>query len=276
MQKLRGTSSSRGFTLIELLVVIAIIAILAAILFPVFARARAQARKSVCISNVKQMGLGLMMYVQDYDEQFPWLMQDFRTNDPATGLSTGLPTGAPWGVDMNAKRGLFLEYATQPYVKNRDLFLCPSNISPRLNQRGNGADGLPLHAYGSYAYAFGGIGAVPSPGWITPGIPLEQFCRFAPFLGLPAAYTSGNPQDYYIAGQPLARVGSVSTVTMAFCNGFSAHQGVSDADVVPAAVGGNGRNMIGASIAVRCDGHAKFVSGTFLDLLRNIMTPLNP
>ena len=60
----------KGFTLIELLVVIAIIAILAAILFPVFARARENARKSNCLSNLKQLGNGMMMYVQDYDECF--------------------------------------------------------------------------------------------------------------------------------------------------------------------------------------------------------------
>src|SRR5437588_7739 len=63
--------ATRGFTLIELLVVIAIIAILAAILFPVFARARENARRTACISNVKQIGLAWMMYVQDYDETFP-------------------------------------------------------------------------------------------------------------------------------------------------------------------------------------------------------------
>ena len=61
----------RGFTLIELLVVIAIIAILAAILFPVFARAREKARQSSCLSNVKQLALGTMMYCQDYDERLP-------------------------------------------------------------------------------------------------------------------------------------------------------------------------------------------------------------
>ena len=61
----------RGFTLIELLVVIAIIAILAAILFPVFAQAREQARRATCLSNQKQLGHALTMYAQDYDEQLP-------------------------------------------------------------------------------------------------------------------------------------------------------------------------------------------------------------
>src|SRR5690606_14073104 len=65
----------RGFTLIELLVVIAIIAILAAILFPVFARARENARRTSCLSNLKQIGLGVMQYVQDYDEMYPRAVQ---------------------------------------------------------------------------------------------------------------------------------------------------------------------------------------------------------
>src|SRR5258708_24865158 len=66
-----STKKPRAFTLIELLVVIAIIAILAAILFPVFAQAREKARQTVCLSNLKQMGLAVMMYVQDYDENYP-------------------------------------------------------------------------------------------------------------------------------------------------------------------------------------------------------------
>ena len=90
-----------GFTLIELLVVIAIIAILAAILFPVFARAREKARQSSCLSNVKQISLGIMMYAQDYDEEFPM----------------GYDTGSP-------RNGLI--QTTQPYTKNYQVHDCPS------------------------------------------------------------------------------------------------------------------------------------------------------
>lgn len=93
----------RGFTLIELLVVIAIIAILAAILFPVFAKAREKARQSSCMSNLKQIGLAQLQYVQDYDERFCPQMD---------WLNSG--TYHPW-VDR-----LF------PYVKNAQVFSCPS------------------------------------------------------------------------------------------------------------------------------------------------------
>ena len=112
---IRSFSRKRAFTLIELLVVIAIIAILAAILFPVFARAREQARKTTCLSNLKEIGTASLMYVQDYDETFPWLMQDGRNNDDNTGLSKQMPSGPPkWSVDLDKERGLFMEYVFQP------------------------------------------------------------------------------------------------------------------------------------------------------------------
>ncbi|MGM0491630.1 MAG: DUF1559 domain-containing protein [Armatimonadota bacterium] len=92
-----------GFTLIELLVVIAIIAILAAILFPVFARAREKARQTSCLSNQKQIGLGIMMYVQDYDEKFPaFTMRGGTTR-------------------------IFMFDVLEPYTKNHQMFECPSD-----------------------------------------------------------------------------------------------------------------------------------------------------
>src|SRR6476659_10017617 len=98
----------RGFTLIELLVVIAIIAILAAILFPVFAQAREAARKTSCINNCKQMGTGLMMYAQDYDE-----------NLPGSAFNAADPTFAAWSYTFWVPR-------IDPYVKNGGIYRCPS------------------------------------------------------------------------------------------------------------------------------------------------------
>jgi prepilin-type N-terminal cleavage/methylation domain-containing protein/prepilin-type processing-associated H-X9-DG protein len=99
----------RGFTLIELLVVIAIIAILAAILFPVFAQAREKARSITCLSNTKQMGLAIMMYGQDYDEAFP-----LSVNTPYTAFGSDT-FFANW-IDL-----------VQPYVKNYDMMYCPNS-----------------------------------------------------------------------------------------------------------------------------------------------------
>ncbi len=98
--QLRNTPT--GFTLIEILVVIAIIAILAAILFPAFARARENARRASCQSNMKQIGLGIMQYAQDYDEGLPAIYNAA----PATG---GYWTGA-----------------IQPYTKSTQILQCPS------------------------------------------------------------------------------------------------------------------------------------------------------
>jgi prepilin-type N-terminal cleavage/methylation domain-containing protein/prepilin-type processing-associated H-X9-DG protein len=112
----------RGFTLIELLVVIAIIAILAAILFPVFAQAREAARKSSCQSNLKQLGNAFLMYVQDYDETYPQSFIDgppygsptVRAFAQAINGTYGPLTGGTWGSVL------------QPYVKNVQVFGCPS------------------------------------------------------------------------------------------------------------------------------------------------------
>jgi prepilin-type N-terminal cleavage/methylation domain-containing protein/prepilin-type processing-associated H-X9-DG protein len=106
----RGSGARRGFTLIELLVVIAIIAILAAILFPVFARAREAARATSCRSNLKQLGSALAMYNQDYDEL---VVQSFQYYSNAADLV--------WWPDL-----------IRPYAKNEQIALCPSVPSTRL------------------------------------------------------------------------------------------------------------------------------------------------
>jgi prepilin-type N-terminal cleavage/methylation domain-containing protein/prepilin-type processing-associated H-X9-DG protein len=123
-----GTKRTLGFTLIELLVVIAIIAILAAILFPVFAQARNAARKTTCISNLKQIALGQLMYVQDYDEQFSyWDWGKFPGQD-----SWATPNGMGWWMNQ-----------TQPYIKNRQLLVCPNDTRPDSQTNGWGYAIIP-------------------------------------------------------------------------------------------------------------------------------------
>src|SRR6478672_13642450 len=109
--------SRSGFTLIELLVVIAIIAILAAILFPVFAKAREKARKTQCISNVNQLGKAWMMYVQDYDEHFP----------PRLPAPPAIADPYPCKPCRVAMVGVDIREYSDPYIKNQGLYHCPSD-----------------------------------------------------------------------------------------------------------------------------------------------------
>jgi prepilin-type N-terminal cleavage/methylation domain-containing protein/prepilin-type processing-associated H-X9-DG protein len=110
-----SVSRKNAFTLIELLVVIAIIAILASILFPVFGRARENARRSSCLSNCKQIMLGVMQYTQDYDERFPVI------------VST-VPVVVPWFQKMT------------PYIKSKQVFQCPSDSNTQVRLAG----GVPV------------------------------------------------------------------------------------------------------------------------------------
>ncbi|MGI5818854.1 MAG: DUF1559 domain-containing protein [Armatimonadota bacterium] len=127
----------KGFTLIELLVVIAIIAILAAILFPVFARARDKARQASCTSNLKQIGVALMMYAQDYDERFP----PYEVNH---GTSTRRASAA---YDL-----------VHPYINNEEVHVCPSGEYDTTSSTGHGG-----------AATRGGFD-VTGPGVLTTGI----------------------------------------------------------------------------------------------------------
>jgi len=113
--------NSNAFTLIELLVVIAIIAILAAILFPVFAQARAQARKTTCLSNAKQVSLSVLMYTQDYDETLPLLFAPA----PSTDFEAFDPFGTPWSYSWHN--------LVKPYTKNWQMMLCPDSQMTHSN-----------------------------------------------------------------------------------------------------------------------------------------------
>ena len=135
-------SRKTGFTLIELLVVIAIIAILAAILFPVFARARENARRTSCISNMKQLNLGFILYAQDYDERFSNVAATTTTTVGCPTLPTK-PCNLSWPVRV------------YPYIKNTDVFNCPSKPDTRWIGDTIGTSGATSVSYG-YNYKFSG------------------------------------------------------------------------------------------------------------------------
>jgi prepilin-type N-terminal cleavage/methylation domain-containing protein/prepilin-type processing-associated H-X9-DG protein len=131
---------TRGFTLIELLVVIAIIAILAAILFPVFARAREKARQTSCLSNVKQLGAANLMYLSDSDETYP------------IGITANMVTPAASVMER-----------LDPYVKNRQVRLCPSDPSGAVNYPALGLTGMDRYSYGWNRAVFGYVVTVMPP-----------------------------------------------------------------------------------------------------------------
>ena len=141
--------SRSGFTLIELLVVIAIIAILAAILFPVFAQAREKARQTSCLSNMKQLGLGFNMYAQDYD---------------GTLMQTSWELGS-------FKAKIHWSYFLQPYVKNNAIFVCPSDPTPvkPLNRICGAGDTIGVTLCDAQVPAFSymnNYNAIPAHDWL--------------------------------------------------------------------------------------------------------------
>jgi prepilin-type N-terminal cleavage/methylation domain-containing protein/prepilin-type processing-associated H-X9-DG protein len=135
--------NKHGFTLIELLVVIAIIAILAAVLFPVFARARENARRASCQSNLKQIGLGLLQYAQDYDERFPhYIMEQ--------------PFGATFSSNGESISGnISWQLLIQPYVKSLQLFTCPSSKRRTTRAGGTGSSAANFISVSYAANAYG-------------------------------------------------------------------------------------------------------------------------
>jgi prepilin-type N-terminal cleavage/methylation domain-containing protein/prepilin-type processing-associated H-X9-DG protein len=136
---------ARGFTLIELLVVIAIIAILAAILFPVFAQAREKARQTTCLSNLRQVGLALQMYAQDYDEILP-------------------PTRVDVGNFADPKAPPNFLGSILPYAKSPNIFVCPSSIDANTVYKGSGCTVVSCSSLHGNAVVMGrALAAVPSP-----------------------------------------------------------------------------------------------------------------
>ena len=212
-----------GFTLIELLVVIAIIAILAAILFPVFARARENARRSSCQSNLKQIGLGFAQYVQDYDERTPGLYTN-RVGGPA--------------FDDGDQGWVIL---LQPYVKSYQIFQCPSEtngpvVNTALTETDTGwTDYFYNRIFGGQSATNGGSGSDGR------SIALPQFPSNIIIAG-----------DYFSGHSASNHNGNSATQHDATCttgaNGFNRTDGTNPAN----------RHLEGANYAF-LDGHVKWL-----------------
>ncbi len=167
----------RGFTLIELLVVIAIIAILAAILFPVFARARENARKANCLSNLKQIGTGMLMYAQDNDEHLP------------VGGYYEILQAWPNSLDTMTWRAL-----VQPYLKNTAVYICPSAPPGQWSYGINGCLTCP---HNCHTDSWASLVQIPRPSEIVLLADMRKYMGCAWNIAWPGSECCGNtPADW--------------------------------------------------------------------------------
>lgn len=236
---LAGRRTTLGFTLIELLVVIAIIAILAAILFPVFARARENARRSSCMSNLKQIGLGIIQYTQDYDERYP-LAAPKNLVSPPDGASNG-PSQIQTDASMPGRYFQNRHNATwgpnfyvtwmdliHPYIKNVQVFVCPSHTLTEVGRI------LPSYGYST---------AISN--WHFAYLRYCNGCGVTPDLPLGLAQVNHPASTYLVVESQ----GPVSYDTGPLGQGTAA-RGANSEYVAPHLEGGN---------SVYADGHAKWV-----------------
>lgn len=210
-----------GFTLIELLVVIAIIAILAAILFPVFARARENARRASCMSNLKQIGLGMMQYSQDYDEHEPRVNVCGPQLLETGVLSTGTVCTSPAGTYYH-----LWWHMIYPYVRSTQVFICPSTTATWT-----GGYTPSAYVYG-YNQNVGGLAlaAIPEVA-ITPMIADTTYYLMNADPNCESAQSAGNTACTSYSGTdnndpPLDR--HLNTFNMLFTDGHVKSQRVSD------------------------------------------------
>jgi prepilin-type N-terminal cleavage/methylation domain-containing protein/prepilin-type processing-associated H-X9-DG protein len=231
---LQGRAGARAFTLIELLVVIAIIAMLAAILFPVFAQAREKARAISCLSNERQIGTALYMYVQDYDETYP--QEHPSTGNPAIADNLGQLES----IDFGSPFDKILPYVASKDSSKTQLFICPSDPDPHGKAITDGAGNCLSNG-------------APPPG------PLSSYIINAYYLfGATLAQISTPAQSVYVVERR-----STGTVATDFCD-VHYHPWLGEvelptgpADTVNPIAISSLRHSMGSNY-VYADGHAKW------------------
>ena len=242
------STSRRGFTLIELLVVIAIIAILAAILFPVFAKAREKARAISCTSNVKQIGLAILQYNQDNDEKF---MPGLAIATPANAVGQG------WAGQ------------TSPYAKSTGLYKCPDDSTQQAPATGTTPTLYPVsYAFNSNLAGTGSTGALASLGAPASTVMLCELQGIASPINQvnESADTTNTPRDGinvspaangltgYIAYQSNQTLPATQTVCKYYTGALGGHAQGTDFNAQ------TGLHTDGANYLLG-DGHAKFLRG---------------
>jgi len=249
----RQGNHQNAFTLIELLVVIAIIAILAAILFPVFAKVREKARQTSCSSNMKQLGLSIMQYIQDNDETFP--------SGQYQAAGNGGNTGAGWAGQV------------KKYIKADGLFRCPDDSTPV-----DKAENAIVCSYGYNAHLDAADGNNPHTTTLASlNAPASTVCLFE-VTGVNVKWWNAVDAFGYSEVDSVANIGWNTWYPASPSNQYATGNMATPFGTAPAGLSPfttPGRHNDGSNF-LACDGHVKWLLGSKVSNGNNAATPTSP